>query len=105
MFMAHGMGLQVSPGMDSKYRKKLLFGQLRRYLGSVLHALASHKERKIHEGHMSGDHLRMRISIPPKYAVSQAVGHIKGKSAIHIARQYMGKRKNFTGQHLWVSGY
>jgi len=88
-----------------KYRKKLLFGQLRRYLGSVLHELASHKESKIHEGHMSGDHLHMLISIPPKYAVSQVVGYIKGKSAIHIARQYMGKRKNFMGQHFWARGY
>jgi putative transposase len=88
-----------------KYRKKLLFGQLKRHLGDVLHELASHKESKIHEGHMKGDHLHMLISIPPKYAVSQVVGYIKGKSAIHIARQYMGKRKNFTGQHLWARGY
>ncbi len=88
-----------------KYRKKILFGQLQRHLGDVLHELASHKESKIHEGHMKGDHLHMLISIPPKYAVSQVVGYIKGKSAIHIARQYMGKRKNFTGQHFWARGY
>ena len=88
-----------------KYRKKTLFGQLRRHLGDVLHELASHRESKIHEGHMHGDHLHMLISIPPKYAVSQVVGYIKGKSAIHIARAYMGKRKNFTGQHFWARGY
>ena len=88
-----------------KYRKKVLYGQLRNHLGEVLHELASHKESKIHEGHMQGDHLHMLISIPPKYAVSQVVGYIKGKSAIHIARQYMGKRKNFTGQHFWARGY
>ena len=88
-----------------KYRKQVLYGQLRTYLGDVLHELASHKECKIHEGHMKGDHLHMLISIPPKYAVSQVVGYIKGKSAIHIARQYMGKRKNFTGQHFWARGY
>ncbi len=88
-----------------KYRKKILYGQLRRHLGGVLHKLASHKESKIHEGHMKGDHLHMLISIPPKYAVSQVVGYIKGKSAIHIARQYMGKRRNFTGQHFWARGY
>ncbi len=75
----------------------LVDSNLRRYLGSVLHELASHKESRIYEGHMSGDHLHMLISIPPKYAVSQVVGYIKGKSAIHIARQYIGKRKNYTG--------
>ena len=88
-----------------KYRKETLYGQLRKHLGEVVHELAFHKESKIHEGHMKGDHLHMLISIPPKYAVSQVEGHIKGKSAIHIARQYMGKRKNFTGQHFWARGY
>ena len=47
----------------------------------------------------------MLISIPPKYAVSQVVGFIKGKSAIHIARTYVGQRKNFTGQSFWARGY
>jgi putative transposase len=47
----------------------------------------------------------MLISIPPKYAVAQIVGFIKGKSAIHIARNYMGRRRNFTGQHFWARGY
>ena len=88
-----------------KYRKKMLYGELRKYLGDVLHELASHKESRIHEGHMKGDHLHMLISIPPKYAVSQVVGYIKGKSVIHIARQYMGRRKNFTGQNFWARGY
>jgi putative transposase len=47
----------------------------------------------------------MLISIPPKYSVSQVIGYIKGKSAIHIARAYMGRRKNFTGQQFWARGY
>ena len=51
------------------------------------------------------DHAHMLISIPPKYAVSQVVGFIKGKSAIHIARQYFGHKRNFTGQHFWARGY
>ena len=88
-----------------KYRKKMLYGELRKYLGDVLHELASHKESRIHEGHMKGDHLHMLISIPPKYAVSQVVGYIKGKSAIYIARNYVGKRRNLTGQHFWARGY
>jgi putative transposase len=69
-----------------KYRRKVLFGQLRRKLGSVLRELAEHKESRIEEGHLMVDHVHMTISIPPKYSVAQVVGYIKGKSAIHIAR-------------------
>jgi putative transposase len=47
----------------------------------------------------------MFISIPPKYAVAQVVGFIKGKSAIHIARTYGGRKKNFVGEHFWARGY
>ena len=47
------------------------------------------------------DHVHMLLSIPPKYSVAQVVGFIKGKSAIHIARNFVGRRKNFTGQHFW----
>jgi len=54
---------------------------------------------------MMPDHAHMLVSIPPKYAVSQVVGFIKGKSAIHIARQYFGRKKNFTGQEFWAKGY
>ncbi len=52
-----------------------------------------------------GDHVHLLISIPPKYAVSQVVGYLKGKSAIHIARTYAGRRHNFTGQNFWARGY
>lgn len=57
------------------------------------------------EGHLMPDHAHILISIPLKYAVSQVVGFIKGKSAIHIAREYFGRKKNFTGQHFWARGY
>lgn len=69
-----------------KYRKKAIYGNLRANLGEVFRELALHKESQIIEGHLMGDHVHMLISIPPKYAVSQVVGYIKGKSAIHIAR-------------------
>jgi putative transposase len=88
-----------------KYRKKVIFGELRKYLGDVLHELAIQKESKILEGHMMGDHVHMLVSIPPKYSVSQVVGYIKGKSAIHIARTFAGRRTNFTGQSFWARGY
>jgi len=86
-----------------KYRKKAIFGGLRKALGAVMRDLARRKECEIEEGHMMPDHVHMLISIPPKHSVSQVVGYMKGKSAIHIARVYQGKRENFTGQHFYVS--
>jgi putative transposase len=88
-----------------KYRRKILYGQLRQNLGDVFHELARQKESKIVEGHLQPDHVHMLISIPPKYSVSQIVGYIKGKSAIHIARTYLGQKKNYTGMHFWARGY
>ena len=67
--------------------------------------LAAQKESKIEAGHLMPDHVHMLISIPPKHAVSQVVGFIKGKSAIHLARVYGGKKRNFVGQHFWARGY
>ena len=88
-----------------KYRRKALFGQIRRELGEVFHRLARQKESQIEEGHLMPDHVHMMISIPPKYTVSQVVGYIKGKSAIHIARNYFGRQRNYVGQHFWARGY
>ena len=88
-----------------KYRKKRLFKELRQHLGEVFRDLARQKECEILEGHLLVEHVHILISIPPKYAVAQVVGYIKGKSAIHIARVYGGRKKNFTGQHFWARGY
>ena len=88
-----------------KYRKKVLFGQIRKEMGDGFHRLERHKESLIEEGHLMPDHVHMMISIPPKYAVSQVVGFIKGKSAIHIARIYAGRKQNYVGQHFWARGY
>jgi putative transposase len=79
--------------------------QLRQYLGEVFRKLAEQKESQIEEGHLMPDHVHMMISIPPKYAVSQVVGFIKGKSAIHLARVYGEHRRNFVGQSFWARGY
>ena len=88
-----------------RYRKKAKFGQIRRELVDVLRRLAQQKESRIEEGHLMLDHVHMLISIPPKYAVSQVIGYIKGKSAIHIARRYMERKRNFVGQHFWARDY
>jgi putative transposase len=88
-----------------KFRKKSIFGQLRTELGEVLRDLACQKESKIEEGHLMPDHVHMLLSVPPKYSVAQVVGFIKGKSAIWIARNIVGKSRNFTGQNFWARGY
>ena len=88
-----------------KYRRKTLYGHLRKSLGDVFHELARQKESRVLEGHLQPDHVHMLISIPPKYAVSQVVGYMKGKSAIHIARMYLGQTKNYSGMSFWARGY
>ncbi len=88
-----------------KCRRKSLYVNLRQHLGDVFRALAERKESRVEEGHLMPDHVHMMISIPSKYAVSQVVGYIKGKSAIHIARVYGERKRNFVGQHFWARGF
>ena len=88
-----------------KYRKKAIFGEIRKELGDVFCLLVRQNESAIEEEQLMSDHVHMMIAIPPKYAVSQVVGYIKGKSAIHIAREFAGCRRNFVGQHFWARGY
>ena len=88
-----------------KCRRKTLYQELRRHLGEVFRKLAEQKESAIEEGHLRRDHVHMMIAIPPKYAVSQVVGFIKGKSAIHLARVYGERKRNFVGQHFWARGF
>ena len=88
-----------------KYRKKALFGELRRNLGEVIRMLAKQKDCEVIEGHLMPDHVHMLISIPPKHSVAQVVGYLKGKSAIHVARTFCGRKQNFVGQHFWARGY
>jgi putative transposase len=88
-----------------KCRRKTLYGQLRQYLGEVFRKLAEQKESRIEEGHLMPDHVHMLISIPPRYAVAQVIGIIKGKSAIHLARVYGERKKNFVGENFWARGY
>ena len=88
-----------------KCRRQVLYGRLRQHLGDVLRELARQKECAVEEGHLVADHVHMLLSIPPKDAVAQVVGFLKGKSAIHIARTYLGRRQNFLGQHFWARGY
>ena len=88
-----------------KCRRKTLYQELRRHLGEVFRRLAFQKESKVEEGHLMPDHVHMLLSIPPKYAVSNVVGYIKGKSAIHLARVYRERKRNLVGQNSWARGY
>ena len=83
-----------------KYRKKAIFGELRKYLGEIFRELARQKECTVIEGHVMPDHVHIMLAIPPKYSVAQVVGFMKGKSAIQIARNFQGRKKNFVGQNF-----
>ena len=88
-----------------KYRKRTIFGQLRRQIGGMLRALCVQHEVELVEGHAMPDHVHLLLSIPPKYSVANTVGFVKGKSAIQIHRQFLGRERNFTGFHFWARGY
>ena len=88
-----------------KGHKKELYGQIRRFLGPVFHEMAGQKGCQIEEGHMAKDHVPMLIKIPPKYSVAEVIGYIKGKSAIAVARQFGGSKRNFNGERFWARGY
>ncbi len=88
-----------------KYRRKTLYGRVRKELGGVFRELARQRESMVLEGHLCPDHVHIYISIPPKYVVAQVVGYIKGKSAIHIARTFGGRTRNFVGESFWARGY
>ena len=88
-----------------KYRRKVLWGQIRKYLGQIFHSLARQKECTIVKGHIMPDHVHICMSIPPKHSVASVIGFLKGKSAITIARSFSGKQRNFMGEHFWARGY
>ena len=88
-----------------KKRQKLIFGVIRTHLGEIFHELARRQGVKVEEGHLMRDHVHICQSIPPKLAVSNVVGQLKGKSAISIARNFKGRQRNFTGESFWARGY
>ena len=99
------MGVQISCGFHPKYRKKAIFGVIKKRLGDVFQELARRRESKIEEGHLMPDHVHMLISIPPKYSVAEVIGFMKGKSSIWIAQNVERKARNFTGHKFWARGY
>ena len=87
-----------------KYRKKELYGYLRRELREVFHRLSRQKECSIEEGHLMPDHVHMLLSIPPKHSVAHVIGFMKGKSSIWIAQNIKNRRRNFAGKKLDLRG-
>ena len=102
---SYKMAVQVSHCIIPKYRKRRLYGVVRKHLGEVFHRLAKQKECWIEEGHIMPDHVHMLINVPPKLAVSSVVGYIKGKSAIHVARHFLKRERNYAGQRIWARGF
>jgi len=88
-----------------KYRKKVIFGELRRQIGAMPRKLCEQNKIELIEGHAMPDHMHILLAIPPKYSVANTVGFLKGKSAIRIHREFLGRRRNFTGFHFWAKGY
>ena len=88
-----------------QYRHKAIFGTLRKDIGKILRALCDHMGIALGEGHAMPDHVHVCLRIPPTYSVANAVGRLKGKAAIRMHREYLGRTRNFTGLHCWARGY
>ena len=88
-----------------RYKRKAPYGEMKRHPGPAFRTLAEQRESRIEEGHSMADHGHMLLSIPPKHAVSQGIGSIEGKSAIHLARVYGERKRGYAGQHFWARGY
>jgi len=88
-----------------KYRKKRIFGRLRKEVGRIIREICDQNEMELLEGHAMADHVHLCVKIPPKYSVANAIGRLKGKSAIRIHRDYLNRKRNFTGFHFWARGY
>ena len=87
-----------------KYRKRVLYGKLKKHVGEVIREVCRQRGIELVEGHLMPDHIHMCVSIPPKHSVAFAIGFIKGKSAVRIHRQILGNKK-VTGLHFWSRGY
>jgi putative transposase len=99
------MGMQISCGFHTEVSEEDVVWAAATGVGASVSATGRTDGVPIEEGHLMIDHVHMLISIPPKMSVSAAMGFIKGKSAIHIARVYAGRRRSFVGQHFWARGY
>ena len=87
-----------------KYRKKVMYGKLRRRVGPILRRLSQQRGITLLEGHAMSDHIHMCLSVPPKFSIAHTIGYLKGKSAVLIHRQLLHERR-MTGLSFWATGY
>ena len=99
------MALQISRGVGAEVSKRAIFGEMRRGVGRIVRELCQRHGVELVEGHALSDHVHVWLGIPPKLSVANTVGFLKGKSAIRIHREYLGRQRNFTGYHFWARGY
>ena len=88
-----------------KYRRKSIYGTLRKEVGGILRELCRQQGVELIEGYAMRDHIHMLLMIPPKYSVANTIGFLKGKSEIRIFREYLQVKRDFTGRHFWARGY
>ena len=88
-----------------KYRRKVLYGQVRRRVGEILRELCQQRGIKLLEGKAMPDHVHMLLSVPPKFSVAHTIGYLKGKSAIRIHRTVLKTKGTLFGRSFWAKGY
>ena len=88
-----------------KYRRKVIYGQLRTDIGKILRMLCERKDIVIHEAECCKDHVHMLASIPPKYKISDIVGYLKGKSSLMIFDRHANLKYKYGNRHFWCRGY
>jgi putative transposase len=86
-----------------KYRRKVLYGQVRRDVHSILRELCGHKQVEILEGSVGKDHVHLCVKIPPKMSVATFMGYLKGKSALMVFDRHPAMKQG--NRHFWARGY
>ena len=88
-----------------KYRRQIIYGNIKKDIGMMLRKLCEYKEVEIIEAEACKDHIHMLVSIPPKYSVSQIMGYLKGKSSLMIFEKYANLKYKYGNRHFWCRGY
>lgn len=88
-----------------KYRRRVIYGQIKKDIGIMLRKLCEYKQVEIIEAEACKDHIHMLVSIPPKYSVSQIMGYLKGKSSLMIFEKYANMKYKYGNRHFWCRGY
>ena len=88
-----------------KYRRQIIYGQIRLDIGQMLRKLCEYKGVEIIEAEVCKDHIHMLVSIPPKYSVAQIMGYLKGKSSLMIFEKYANLKYKYGNRNFWCRGY